>query len=81
LPHARDCDVAQPGEGDGRRSPCVHLQESGSIVTELAQRAHDQMRQMVGFSAADEIEKLDRLKASNSISEDEYARLRAKLVQ
>jgi predicted membrane channel-forming protein YqfA (hemolysin III family) len=48
---------------------------------ELVQRAQDQMRQMVGFSAADEIEKLDRLKASKSISEDEYARLRARLMQ
>ena len=48
---------------------------------ELAQRVHDQMRQAVGFSTADEIEKLDRLKASKSISEDEYARLRARLVQ
>ena len=48
---------------------------------ELAQRAHDQMRQMVGFSVADEIEKLDRLKASKSISQEEYARLRAKLMQ
>jgi hypothetical protein len=48
---------------------------------EMAQRAHDHLRQMVGFSAADEIEKLDRLKASKSISEDEYARLRARLVQ
>jgi len=35
----------------------------------------------VGFSTADEIEKLDRLKARKSISEDEYARLRARLVQ
>lgn len=48
---------------------------------ELAQRAHDQIRQAVGFSAADEIDKLDRLKANKSISEDEYARLRARLVQ
>ena len=43
-------------------------------------RAHDQMRQMVGFSAADEIEKLDKLKASKSIGGG-YARLRARLVQ
>jgi predicted membrane channel-forming protein YqfA (hemolysin III family) len=39
---------------------------------ELAQRAQDHLRQAVGFSAADEIEKLDRLKASKSISDDEY---------
>jgi hypothetical protein len=36
---------------------------------------------VVGFSAADEIEKLDRLKTAGSISGDEYTRLRAKLVQ
>ena len=48
---------------------------------ELAQRAQDQLRQTVGFSVADEIEKLDRLKSTKSISEDEYARLRARLVQ
>ena len=45
------------------------------------QQAQDQLRQAVGFSIADEIEKLDRLKSSRSISEEEYARLRARLVQ
>lgn len=48
---------------------------------EQAQRAQDQLRKTVGFSIADEIEKLDRLKSSGSISEEEYARLRARLVQ
>jgi hypothetical protein len=45
-----------------------------------ANEARVELRQMVGFSAADEIAKLDRLKSSGSISEQEYARLRAKLV-
>jgi hypothetical protein len=45
-----------------------------------AQEARDELRQIAGFSAADEIEKLDRLKSSGSISEQEYARLRARLV-
>jgi hypothetical protein len=45
------------------------------------QRARDELRQVVGFSAADEIAKLDRLKQSGSITNDEFARLRAKLVQ
>ncbi|HWX29692.1 MAG TPA: hypothetical protein VNZ53_19920 [Steroidobacteraceae bacterium] len=36
---------------------------------------------VVGFSAADEIEKLDRLKKAKSISAAEFARLRANLVQ
>jgi len=48
---------------------------------EQAQRAQDQLRQAGGFSVADEIEKLDRLKSSKSISEEEYGRLRARLVQ
>lgn len=46
-----------------------------------ARQAHDDLRQFVGFSAADEIEKLDRLKSAGSISEQEYTRLRTRLVQ
>jgi hypothetical protein len=46
-----------------------------------AQQARDELRRVVGFSAADEIEKLERLKKAGSITEAEFARLRAKLVQ
>jgi len=46
-----------------------------------AQQARDELRRVVGFSAADEIEKLDRLKKAGSISDAEFARLRAQLVQ
>ena len=46
-----------------------------------AQRAREELRRVVGFSAADEIEKLDRLKKSGTISAEEYARLRTQLVQ
>ena len=46
-----------------------------------AKQARDDLRQVVGFSAADELEKLDRLKAAGSISEEEHARLRARLLQ
>ena len=46
-----------------------------------AQEAREELRRVVGFSAADEIEKLDRLKKAGSISEAEFARLRTKLVQ
>jgi hypothetical protein len=46
-----------------------------------AQAARDEMRRVVGFSAADEIEKLDRLKKAGSISDAEFGRLRARLVQ
>ena len=38
-----------------------------------AQRARDEVRQAIGFSIADEIEKLDRLKKSGLISDDEFA--------
>jgi capsule polysaccharide export protein KpsE/RkpR len=47
---------------------------------EQARQARDELRQAVGFSAADEIEKLDRLKSAKSISGDEYERLRARLL-
>jgi len=46
-----------------------------------AQEARDDLRRVVGFSAADEIEKLDRLKKAGTISDAEFARLRARLVQ
>ena len=46
-----------------------------------AHQARDELRRVVGFSAADEIEKLDRLKQAGSISDAEFARLRARLVQ
>jgi hypothetical protein len=45
------------------------------------QRARDELRQVLGISAADEIKKLDELKKSGVISDAEFARLRAKLVQ
>jgi len=46
-----------------------------------AQQARDELRQVVGFSAADEIEKLERLKNAGTISNEEYARLRARVMQ
>jgi hypothetical protein len=45
-----------------------------------ARQARDELRQAVGFSIADEITKLDQLRSKNSISEEEYARLRERLV-
>lgn len=48
---------------------------------EAAKNAQKELRQIVGFSAADEIEKLDKLKASGSISEEEFKTLRARLLQ
>ena len=46
-----------------------------------AQQARDELRRAVGYSVADEIDKLDRLKKSGSISDAEFSQLRAKLVQ
>ena len=46
-----------------------------------AQQTRDELRQVVGYSAADEIEKLERLKNSGTISNEEYTRLRARAVQ
>jgi len=46
-----------------------------------AEQARDDLRRVVGFSVADEIEKLDRMKTAGSISDGEFARLRARLVQ
>ena len=46
-----------------------------------ADEARDELRRVVGFSAADEIEKLDKLKKAGSISDADFTRLRARLVQ
>lgn len=44
-------------------------------------QARDELRSIVGFSVADEIERLGRLKQAGSISDAEFTRLRARLVQ
>ena len=48
--------------------------------SQRAQQAREELRHVVGFSVADEIEKLDRLKKSGFITDQEFVRLRAKLV-
>ena len=45
------------------------------------QQARDELRHVVGFSVADELEKLERLKNSGTISSEEYQRLRTRAVQ
>jgi predicted membrane channel-forming protein YqfA (hemolysin III family) len=47
---------------------------------QYAEKARDDLRRVVGFSVADELQKLDGLKRSGSISEDEFRHLRARLV-
>ena len=46
-----------------------------------AQQAREDMRHFVGYSVADELEKLERLKNAGTISNEEYTRLRARAVQ
>ena len=53
----------------------------GQRNEEQARRARDDLRHIVGYSAADEILKLDQLKSAGSITDQEYSRLRARLVQ
>ena len=48
---------------------------------EQAQAAREELRRFGGFSVADELEKLNRLKSSGSINEQEFTTLRARLVQ
>jgi hypothetical protein len=47
---------------------------------EAAKSARDELRATIGFSVADEIAKLEKLKADGTISADEFTKLRAKLV-
>ena len=47
---------------------------------EAQQEARDHLRNIVGFSVAEEITKLEALKAEGKISEAEFKNLRAKLV-
>jgi hypothetical protein len=49
-------------------------------ATQREQQTREELRRVVGFSVADEIGKLDQLKKSGSITDQEYSRLRAKLV-
>lgn len=42
--------------------------------------AQKELREFVGFSPADELKKLDDLKAAGTISAEEHARLRAKVI-
>jgi len=52
----------------------------GERDAEQAEVAREHLRSVVGFSVADELIKLDKLKADGSISDAEYQKLRAKLV-
>jgi hypothetical protein len=49
--------------------------------SQRVEQAREELRHFAGFSVADELEKLERLKNSNVISNEEYARLRTRAVQ
>jgi hypothetical protein len=49
--------------------------------TREAARERDELRHAVGFSVADELDKLDRMKSEGRLSDDEYQRLRSQLVR
>ena len=49
--------------------------------SQRVQQAREDMRHFIGYSVADELEKLERLKNSGTISNEEYTRLRARAVQ
>jgi hypothetical protein len=49
--------------------------------SQRVEQAREDVRHFIGYSVADEIEKLERLKNSGTISNEEYARLRARAVQ
>ena len=60
----------------------VLTQAAGMSERAAAQsaRARDDLRSVVGFSAADELKKLDDLKAKGTISPAEYGLMRERLV-
>ena len=49
--------------------------------SQQVQQAREDMRHFIGYSVADELEKLERLKNSGTISNEEYTQLRARAVQ
>jgi hypothetical protein len=63
----------------------IYLITQGRAMAERnaqqAQAARDELRRVVGFSVADELGKLDQLRKAGSITEGEFTRLRARLVQ
>jgi hypothetical protein len=63
----------------------VYLITQGSAMAQRnvqeAQHAREELRRAVGFSIADEIEKLERLKNSGTITNEEFARLRARVME
>lgn len=45
-----------------------------------AKQQQEQLRQMVGTSSADELLKLEQLKSSGAVNDEEYAKMRAQII-
>ena len=75
----RKLDSAQQAQAEHTEGAIALMQAHPSVIKRPVLQCGEQT--IVGFSAADEIEKLDRLKAAGSISEQEYKTLRARLVE
>jgi ABC-type multidrug transport system fused ATPase/permease subunit len=60
----------------------IYLITQGHGMGERAQKQQaavvEQMRQQIGYSAADELQKLDALHSQGKLSDEEYQQLRAK---
>jgi hypothetical protein len=63
----------------------IYLLTQGSGMTERnieqIEQTRNDIRRAVGYSVADELKKLEDLKKSGSISDEEFKRLRGQLVQ
>lgn len=74
IPAAGDLFCRKDVSGLGKVRWLIPRNEAQAI------QARDELRQVVGFSIADELTKLDRPRSERSISDEEYSRLRARLV-
>lgn len=70
-------DHAEACPKSAYRRPPTNTRGMTERNTQQVQQTRDDLRRVVGFSVADEIEKLDRLMKSGSVTDDEFARLRA----
>ena len=68
---------------NGRWGMSAFGQDGSSVQTvglSISWITREELRRVVGFSVADEITKLDQLKKSGSVTDDEFKRLRARVV-
>ena|SRR6187549_3450291 len=62
----------------------VYIATQGHSMAERAQRAQqarlEEVRHAVGYSGADELEKLQRLHSAGTLTDDEYQRAKARII-